>query len=267
MNTPTSAVKSAGRILDLLELFSTSHEPLGVSAIARRLRLPKSSVYMLLLTLEQRGFVVGDDARRFQLHSSFSPDARAWIGGARGKLVQVAGGPMRSLVERTKETCFISVLRPDWLTEYIAKMVSPHELRIDAPLGSTREPNAGSSGMVLLAFTPEEKVEIFLSTHPLKRYTDRTICDPRRLRRELRAVRARGYAIAEGTNYSYASGVSAPVRNMRGNVIAAISVGAPSARFNLIREEAIEGAIQAAEELTRELTSTRTKNPDKPPRY
>ncbi len=250
-------VKSAARILDLLELFSSSHEPIGVSALARRLSFPKSSLHMLLLTLEQRGFVVSDDARRFQLHPSFSPDARAWIGGSRGRLVQLARGPMRALVDRTKETCLLSVMRPDWRTEYIAKVVCSQELRLDAAIGSTREANAGSSGLVLLAFAPEKDLERFLATQTLKRYTTRTICDPRRLRRELAGVRAHGYAIAEGTNYSHASGVSAPIRNAHGNVIAAISIGAPTVRFTAIREVAVAGVLKAADALTKGVSSAR----------
>jgi DNA-binding IclR family transcriptional regulator len=247
----SQAVKSAARVLDLLELFSSASDPLGVSDVARRLNFPKSSAYMLLATLEQRGFLECDAARRFQLHPTFSADARAWIGSSRGRLMQIAGGPMRTLVDKLNETCLLTVLRPDWLSEYVAKVSSTRELRLDPPVGMVREPNAGSGGLVLLAYLSEDELERFFATHPLQSYTQHTICDPNALRTELAAIRSHGYAVTEGMNYPDASGLAAPVRNIHGKIVAAISIGAPTTRFRLIREEAITAVVKAGEALSR----------------
>ncbi len=209
---------------------------------------------MLLITLEQRGFVVRDDSSRFALHPSFGSEARAWMGGSRGRLLQLATGPMQTLVEALDESCFLSVLRSDFRSEYIAKISSSQELRLDPPVGSPREPNAGSGGLVLLAHLPEEELMRFLSHRPLRGYTSSTICDPRRLRKELGVIRLRGYCVAEGTNYSHATGVAAPVRNRHGAVVAAVSIGAPTTRLQPVRDRAIQETIRTAEAISRALT-------------
>lgn len=248
-----SAVKSASRVLDLLELFSSTTQPLGVSDVSKRLGFPKSSTFMLLTTLEGRGFIVSDEARRFQLHPAFSAEARAWIGGARGKLVHAASEPMKALVDGVNETCFLTVMRSDWMAEYVAKVSSLQELRLDAPIGSIRELNAGSGGMVLLAHLPSDEFERFLKEHPLKASTSKSIVDPTRLRRELTTIRARGYALSEGTNYPEASGASAPVLGPHGNVVAAVSVGAPTSRFRVARLRVIEEVRRCAQAISRNL--------------
>jgi|SRR5690606_3305688 len=256
MKQPPSPVKSASRVLDLLELFSNALAPLGVSTIAKRLQLPKSSVCMLLGTLERRGFITSDENRRFQLHPSFSAEARAWIGGSRGWLIREARKEMEQLVESTRESCFLSVLEPDWHIQYIEKLVSPQDLRIDSATGVKFPPNFGSSGIVLLAFQRDVELDRFLEERPLRRSTPKTICDPRRQRQEVSIVRSRGYAIAESTHYEHVSSVAAPIRNNRDEVTAAIGIGAPTARFPAVRERAIAGVLRAASLLSSRLAGS-----------
>jgi len=253
MANERTTVKSAARVLDLLEFFSSGTDPLGVSEISKRLGTPKSSTYMLLITLEQRGFLVRDSSSRFGLHPSFSPDARAWIGGSRGRLLQLARGSMQDLVDALDESCFLSIIRADFMSEYIAKIASSQELRLDPPLGLAREPNAGSGGLVLLAYLPGEALERFFATHALRGYTANTLREPRRLRRELALIRGQGYAVAEGTNYSHATGVAAPIRNRHGAVIAALSIGAPTTRLQPVLQRAIQATIKAAAAISRDL--------------
>lgn len=250
-----SAVKSASRVLDLLELFSSTSVAMGVSEVSKRLGFPKSSTYMLLTTLEGRGFIVSNEARRFQLHPAFSAEARAWIGGTRGKLVHAASEPMKALVDVINETCFLTVMRSDWMAEYVAKVSSLQELRLDAPVGKIRELNAGSGGMVLLAHLSQDEIERFLQEHPLQASTPKSIVDPARLRKELATIRTRGYAVSEGTNYPEASGVSAPVYGPHGNIVAAVSIGAPTSRFKVIRLRAIDEVRRCAEAVSRNLAS------------
>ena len=65
MNSPL--VKSASRVLDLIEILALTPRALGVTELSQRLGIPKSSTSMLLATLEARGYVMVDPARRFRL--------------------------------------------------------------------------------------------------------------------------------------------------------------------------------------------------------
>jgi IclR family pca regulon transcriptional regulator len=253
MNTATS-VKSATRVLDLLEMLASSPMPMGVSEVARRMEIPKSSAHMLLSTLEQRQYVICDEARRFALHPMFSACAGSWVGGFRATLMHVARKSMARLAQVTGETSFLAVPREDGTTlYYIDKVLSPQEVRCDAELYAPRALHSNSLGLVLLAFQPQARTEAFLRDAELVRFTPKTICDPEELRRELESVRARGYATTKDANTIGAAGASAPIFDLKGDVVAALNVSAPTARFAAILRHATTELVREAETITREL--------------
>jgi DNA-binding IclR family transcriptional regulator len=87
--------------------------------------------------------------------------------------------------------------------------------------------HASSSGLVLLAASPHDVKEQVLAG-PLCGFTDQTITDPRRLRRVLADVRRQGYALNRGHVHPDATGIAVPVRDERGDVVAAVSVIVPN---------------------------------------
>ena len=253
MNTALAGVKSAVRVLDLLELLANFSEWLGVSDIARKLGIPKSSAFMLLSTLERRGYVVGNEDRRFRLNPVFA-NGRSWVGGVHAALLRVARPAMARLAQATGESSFLGVLRDDSSIEYIAKVVGSHDVRVDAELGRARPVHSTSVGMVFLAFQDQAKTERFIKAGPLKRVTARTLCEPRALRQEIAAVRKRGYALAFDTNTAGASGIAAPIFDGSGCVLAALNLSAPSSRFDLTRKQTIAMLLKTAGALSRELS-------------
>jgi IclR family acetate operon transcriptional repressor len=247
------AVKSAGRVLDLLEFLAVTSEPAGVSEIARRLGMPKSSAFMLLATVESRGYIVCDGGRRYRLHPSLSGDGRSWIGGFRGPLLRVSRPTMHRLAEATGESVFLAVLRSDHRLEYINKALSSQDLRCDAELGVPRYLHSTSAGLVLLA-GDEDLACAFLAAGTFERCTPRTVCDARRLRKELAQVARQGHAWVIDTNSPHTSGVAAPVRDADGRVVAALSLAGPTARFKAESGEAARAVTAAAECIARDLS-------------
>lgn len=249
-----SAVKSATRVLDVLEVLAVAAEPVGASELARRLGIPKSSTHMLLSTLEGRGYVVGDDTRRFRLNPMLASARRSWAGGARAALRHLAREPMQRLARATGESAFLGVPRDESSFQYVEKVVSGHEVRCDAELGQRRALHSSSVGLVLLAFNAPARVERYLTGHALERVTVRTVCDPARLRRELAAIRKQGYAITRDTNAVGASGIAAPIFDGSGRVLAGINISAPTSRFEAVVERAATELIGAARSITAELS-------------
>ena len=86
MNT---SVKSANRVLDILELFASSERPLALRDVASILGLPKSSTHMLLGTLEQRGYMVRVAGGGYSL-PVVTDDSSGWIGGVAGRVFSAA---------------------------------------------------------------------------------------------------------------------------------------------------------------------------------
>jgi DNA-binding IclR family transcriptional regulator len=254
MNTPI-AVKSASRVLDLLEVLATATGPVGAAELARRLGIPKSSAHMLLSTLEGRRYVVGDEMRRFRLHPMYGADRRSWVGGTYGVLRALAHEAMDKLARTTGESSFLGVRRDHTSFEYIEKEVSRHEVRCDAELGQRRALHASSIGLVLLAFGDPAEAKRYLTSHALERLTPRTMCEPVRLRRELAAIHKQGYAVTRDTNAIGASGIAVPIFDGDGHAIAGLNISAPTSRFDAVVKDAAKELIRAAKAITAQLAS------------
>ncbi|MFD0593216.1 IclR family transcriptional regulator [Catellatospora coxensis] len=91
--------------------------------------------------------------------------------------------------------------------------------------------HAGGSSKAFLAFLPDSEVDAYLDRHPLQPLTDKTVTDPAKLRKELAAIRKRGYATSLGERQAGAASIAAPVFDHDGHVVAVLSVAGPAARF------------------------------------
>jgi DNA-binding IclR family transcriptional regulator len=252
-----AGVKSALRVLDVLETLAAAPAGLGVSEISRRLGIPKSSASMLLLTLEARGYVVDEGDRRFALHASLGGGSRSWVGGLRARLVHLAQPALERLTRATGETSFLGVPSGARNIEYASKVVSPKDLRVDVDLAAPRAIHSTSVGLAILAHQPAEAVERYLGEAPLARMTRYTICDPQKLRRELAAIRKRGYALLHQSHALDDSGVAAPIFAAGGEVVGALNVSAPTARLLRTYEKVAIRVVQEARRVSRQLSGGR----------
>jgi IclR family transcriptional regulator, KDG regulon repressor len=244
-----STVRNAAR---LLKAFLTREESIGVSELARRLGLGKSNVHRLLTTLVAEGLVEQDPR----------------TGGYRlgivmfelGEAVKVhldlhaAAGPVLArLREQTGESSQVGVLDGDEVV-YVDRLESAHSLRLFTETGRRVPAHCTSSGKVLLAHRPEADRERFLTTGELTRLTPHTITDRGALRAELATVRARGWAEAVNEREVGVASIAAPIRDIHGEVVAAISIGAPLARFGAVPRRRITRAlVEAGEAVSRRL--------------
>jgi DNA-binding IclR family transcriptional regulator len=247
-------VKSATRVLDLLEMLALAHEHVGVSEIARRLGIPKSSTYMLMTTLEGRGYVIGDDGRRFRLNPAFQGEGRSWVGGTIAPFLHMGRAAIQRLAEATGESSFLGITANDKAIEYVAKVVSRQDLRIDGELGVERPIHATSVGLALLASRDDAQIEKFLKGARLARLTEHTICEPAKLRRELQAIRERGYAVVRETNSLGSAGLAAPVFAADGAAVGALSIAAPVVRIDAVLASAATELLREAKTMTHALS-------------
>jgi DNA-binding IclR family transcriptional regulator len=147
---------------------------------------------------------------------------------------------MQQLVERFQEICTLSMFDRGQVL-YVEVVHSEHSLTIAARVGRHLPAHCTASGKMLLAFLPTEVVEPVLDA-PLVIYTEKTITAPDELREELKVVRQRGYALADEEFEVGIWAISAPIRDMDGNVIAALSIPFPT---NRLRRERIPEIAQA----------------------
>ena len=221
--------QSVLRAMSLLKAFDDERREWGLADLAEEVGLNKTTTFRLLTALESEGMV----ARR--------PFAETYILGPE---IVVLGGralrnnDLRSLVKPeleqmaaiSGETATLEIISGDDSVLIIDEVIGNHLVGSSQSLGTRWPMVATSTGMAMLAYLPEARVELVLQ-RPLPALTAKTITDPAVLRQELARTRQRGYSfvsewLEEGLNV-----VGAPLFNHDGQVIAAISLGAPAIRF------------------------------------
>ncbi|MFI5261202.1 MAG: IclR family transcriptional regulator [Candidatus Limnocylindrales bacterium] len=202
--------------------------PLGVTEVAGRVSLPKSTTARLLAALVTAGAV-----EQVPGHTDYRVGGRlvALAAGVRPtrSLVALARPHLVTLARSVGEAAGLSI--PDgYLVHYVDQVDSPHPVGVRDWTGTRLPMHAVSSGLVMLAHMLPADVEVLLAG-PLERFTAETVVDPPAVRERLRRVLFDGYAwtadeVAEGI-----TSVAAALADEDGEVVAAIHVHGPSYRF------------------------------------
>jgi DNA-binding IclR family transcriptional regulator len=245
----TVSVKSAARILDVLELLSSLKEGIGLNELARRLDIPKSSASALIATLEGRGYV-RSGADGVALVDAFREGG--WIGGESAVLLRHARPAMQRLSRRTGESCFLGTPTRSFDVQYVEKVVSESALRYDADLSLIRPAYCTSIGLVLLAGLDAAQLDRYFEDRELARLTPKTVTDEAAIRKAIAKTRRNGFATISDSHVLGTSGVSAPVLR-QGRIVAGLALIAPSERFAQQAALNIEATVAAATELSQSL--------------
>ncbi len=221
-----SSVQSIRRAFDVLGALAVG--PLGVTEVADRAGLPKSTAARLLMTLAREGAVeqVPGDTQ-YRLGPRLATLA-AGLAPVRS-LTAISHPVLIDLAAAIGEAAGLSVPDGD-LVHYIDQVDTPNPVSVRDWTGSRVPLHAVSSGQVLLAFRPPAALERYLD-HPLERLTPRTITDVDRLRERLREIRRDGYSWVREEFDEGISSVAAPIADASGEVVAAVHLHGPSYRF------------------------------------
>lgn len=219
---------SVGKALHLLDSFRNAGPTLGVTELARRAGVPKSTAFRLLAYLEQGGFVERAGTNYRLAWRLFELGNRVQHCRPRG-LRDVAVPHMSDLHARTNHTVHLAVLEGSDII-YLEKIHGKNSVRTPTNVGSRVPAACTGLGKSILAMSDPETVQRVLR-EGLTRRTPYTIVDPNRFLAELAAVRANGVAIDREEAALGLSCVAAPIM-VKGEVIGAVSMSLPSARLN-----------------------------------
>lgn len=226
----TQVLSSVANAARLLREFGKGEPQLGVSDLARRLAVTKSTAHRLVHTLAAGGLLERDeDSGGYRLSvvmQTLGASARS-----SSELHGAATTVLDHLRNVTRETVQVAVLDgADVL--YVERRESPQAVRIFGRIGNRASPHATSTGKMLLAFLPAEELDRRLGGARLGRRTPYTITDPSVLRSELDRIRSRGWAENVNESEIGIASIAAPIRNASGEVIAALSVAGPVQRLD-----------------------------------
>lgn len=247
-----SNVKSAVRVLDILETLSTRQSPARLGQLSADLSIPKSSLHGLLITLVNRGYVQRDDADRYRIAESFR-EGFGWVGGFESHLRAIAMPIVTATRDATGETVFVCVQRPDLDARLVCKAVSEQPIRYDAQEQSRLPGYATVMGRVLLAHTDPDEVDAYFARTKLLPATSKSMTGEAAIRAELEQIRVRGFGAIEEEYAEGGCGIAAPVRNAEGRVVAAVDIATVAQRYADRREEMCRAALGAAAEISRRL--------------
>lgn len=236
-------VRSVDRAAALLLAFADFPSEAGVTELARKLGLHKSTASRLLATLERRGLVEQDEESgkyrlgvvviRLAERAEKTLDLRSI---ARLDLERLAGA--------TRETASLGVADGDRCLT-VAQADGPNMVACADWTGRTTPLHCVASGKVLLAAKAERDILRLVRTG-LTACTDRTITALEPLLEELARVRRRGYATAFSEWEPGRNAVAAPVRDARGRVVASVTVWGPAYRITPARIAELAAEVRAA---------------------
>lgn len=236
--TPTAASRDDRTAVDkavelLLSFGDGAYDGVGVSELARRADMSKSTAFRLLGMLARNGVVerIGSDyrlgARLHELGQQvYTPE--------HDRIRDLATPFLIELYERTHQTAHLGVLHgPDVL--YLNKLYGPHIAPPPSRVGGRAPAHCTAGGKVLLAYRDESDLP---AGDALVRRTSRTITEPGALRRHLSAVRERGVAVDDEEARPGLRCVAAPIFSAPGQAVAALSLTASTSRFDSLAHTA-----------------------------
>jgi DNA-binding IclR family transcriptional regulator len=252
---PRSGPKSYSTVTkatDVLSSFSFAEPVLGVSELARRLGMGKSTVYRLLTTLARAGWVEQTPDSRYRLSLKVYEIGQQVVAGL--DLRDVAHTPLEALRTQTGLTTHVAVLSvPDVV--YVDRFESPGMIAVSARLGRRRPAHGSSAGKCLLAFGDRAEVDAVVRAG-LARLGPRTIRSRSSLERALAEVRRSGHAISVEESAAGMSSIAAPVFDASGACTAAVAVSGPP--FAMPEEDhprIVRMVVATAAEISRGLTA------------
>jgi DNA-binding IclR family transcriptional regulator len=247
-------ITSAYRTLEILRAFSVSPHRFSLAELVAALKMDKGQTYRSLKTLEEAGFIRANEDGRFSLTPLLNVLSVAAISGQSASLAEVAAPQLSRLSDETGESVHLFALVGKRAV-CVGLRDSKHPIRLSAALGNAAPLHAGASPKAILAYLPEaEQARVVAEVASYPRYTERTLADPAALEAELERTRRRGYAVSDEDVDAGARGVGAPIFDLAGRVVGAISVGGPSYRVDDAQLRSFSTLIvQGAQAISRQL--------------
>jgi IclR family KDG regulon transcriptional repressor len=242
------SVRNAARVL---RAFSGAGQELGITELAQRLGLGKSTVHRLVTTLAaERLLERGTTPGRYRLGLvlyELGSNVTEHV-----DLHQAALPVLTTLRHETGEMVHVAVL--DGLeVVYVERLESHNLLPIFRKVGHRLPAHWTSSGKILLAALPPDELTRRLADWQPVAMTRRTIVDKNRLLAELDAVARRGWAQNNEEGHPGVVSVGAPIRGRDGKVMAAVSVVGDSARMRSMMRRATPLVVESARVISRRL--------------
>lgn len=232
------------RALAILDTLSAEGPDLSLGEISDKLDLHKSTAHRLMMVLERHKLI-----ERNSVNGRYRLGLKLFELGTRAvsqlDLRERARPFLEKLVLETSETVHLCVL-DDSEVVYLDKVEPVRSVRMATSVGRRNPAHCTAVGKAIMAYLSDAQVEEIIRKQGMKAMTGNTITSLVELKKELKTVRERGYAIDNEEIEEGVRCVGCVVRNFSGVPLAAISVSAPTFRLTKDKVKALSQPVVAA---------------------
>lgn len=238
------------RTMNVLQHISEHKEGTTFPHILEQLKIPKTTLFRILQTLEAHNWI----SKKGDRYTIGYMIIHYGLSGLSGRNVRIISQPyLEELRTLTTETAHLAVLSGK-KSMIIEVSDSLKHLKLTSPIGSLLDLHCTAHGKVFLAFKIKEDLDLFYKDTALTKRTERTLIDIPSLKEEQKKVVKNGYAVDDREYYDNVRCLAAPVWGQDNEVVAAIGITATIQDFptTLIPQIARQ-VIDIARKISREM--------------
>ena len=246
--------RSPVRTVQVLHELAVSGQGVALAALAARLQLPKTSLFRLLRSLEQGGYVTSSNG----MHQVGPQAIKLGVALVQNREFPNCARPaMEWLAAECNETVILGSFDDSGMQIVYTEVIEPsNPLRFSIKSGLTKPLYSSAMGQMLLAYLPAEQKSRYLRDVEFVRLASNTITSIAALKRKIKEIRAAGISVSVDGMFDGVYSIAAPVVNAAGQVFAGLSISAPGTRGPQ-QERKFAGLLtKAGEEISRVLGYT-----------
>jgi IclR family KDG regulon transcriptional repressor len=229
-------VRVLHKTLDILETIKSAESGYRLADLARKVELPKATVYRILTTLEGRGYLDRASDGSYRVAKKLFDRQRTV---PIEQVVQRLAQPwMERLVTSCKETVNLGILDAGEVV-VINTVESPQAVRMSSKIGNRRFLHSTALGKVLMGGLNDKEVQRLLRLKGTPKLTEQTLVSRLAVMAEVQKVRQQGWALDNQENETDGRCIAAAIVGPDECVVAALSVSAPVFRMDLARTRAL----------------------------
>ena len=254
---PTYFVQSVDRAIDILECFTFSEKERTLNEIVRQTALNRTTVIRLLSHMTSRHYITyAERNRTYQLRVKLQE-----LGGvalSSMSLRKIAAPHLTRLRNDLGHTILLGVRQEDDLMYIDKRDGKGGVLVVSSEIGRRRPLHFGMLGMMLMAYLSREEQEYLLKKNPLQSYTQVNITNKDAFLKVLSDIREKGYYVGREDAFDGVGGISAPIRDYRNNVVAALGFTMMLSLLDRpgVKEETLKKVKEAALAISEDLGYT-----------
>lgn len=232
-NAHEKHIQSVFRALKILEFLSKRDIAVGLTEISKGMELSKSTTYGLVATLELYGYVEQDPITgKYSLGLKNFELGQAYV--SKLDLREITLPDLRELSRHFGETAHLAILSGKEVV-YIDKVDGSRSIGIQSRVGGRNPAYCTGVGKALLSGISDQKIEEMYAGERFEQYTEHTVVNLEDILEQIRQVRKLGYSSDMEEIELGLRCIAAPVKNSKGNVVAAISLSGPSNRLDDVK--------------------------------